>query len=200
MAAMRSGLLAKKLASSAGACSCTPAQPFRTASRMHQSEPKSMEFPDRLDTLEPLTLRNWCPGAESNHRHGDFQSLEAPRRVRVSLWGRPSSTPQDPSNQVRRSTVMHGPGSAISAAQFSMSGATYPAELPSLLETSVSLPATTCVAMSSERSFLQRHHPLRSARNAVISYSSAHSPDQALRSATKRSSSRISSSRGSTSR
>ena len=20
-----------------------------------------------------VTLRNWCPGAESNHRHGDFQ-------------------------------------------------------------------------------------------------------------------------------
>jgi len=47
----------------------------RTASLMHQSEPKSTEFPDRLDTLERLTLRNWCPGAESNHRHGDFQSL-----------------------------------------------------------------------------------------------------------------------------
>ncbi len=50
----------------------------------------------------------WCPGAESNHRHGDFQSLEARREERASLWGRSSGTPQDPSRQVRRSTVMHG--------------------------------------------------------------------------------------------
>src|SRR5262245_51969390 len=47
---------------------------------MHQLEPKSPEFPDRLDMLEWLTARNWCPGAESNHRHGDFQSLEVPLR------------------------------------------------------------------------------------------------------------------------
>ena len=29
-------------------------------------------LPVRL--LRRLTPRNWCPGAESNHRHGDFQS------------------------------------------------------------------------------------------------------------------------------
>src|SRR2546425_13040810 len=48
---------------------------------MHQLEPKPMEIPDRLDTLEQLTLRNWCPGAESNHRHGDFQSPALPTEL-----------------------------------------------------------------------------------------------------------------------
>jgi hypothetical protein len=67
--------------SSVGDCSCTPAQPFRTASLMHQLEPKSTEFPDTLDTLEQLTPRNWCPGAESNHRHGDFQSPALPTEL-----------------------------------------------------------------------------------------------------------------------
>src|SRR5258708_5876791 len=48
---------------------------------MHQLEPKSTEFPHTLDTLEPPTLRNWCPGAESNHRHGDFQSPALPTEL-----------------------------------------------------------------------------------------------------------------------
>src|SRR5437762_14235259 len=34
--------------SSVGACSCTCAQPFRTASVMHHLEPKSTEFPETL--------------------------------------------------------------------------------------------------------------------------------------------------------
>jgi hypothetical protein len=51
---------------------------------------------------------NWCPGAESNHRHGDFQTPEARRKERASFCGRPSSTSRDPSRQVRRSTLMHG--------------------------------------------------------------------------------------------
>ena len=42
----------------------------------------------------------------------DFESLKAPRRTLASLWGRPSSTAQGPSSQVRRSTVMHGPPSS----------------------------------------------------------------------------------------
>src|SRR5882762_3790883 len=28
-----------------------------------------------------VTLRNWCPGAESNHRHGDFQSPALPTEL-----------------------------------------------------------------------------------------------------------------------
>src|SRR5207248_4989335 len=67
--------------SSVDACSCTCAQPFRTASLMHQLGPNWLEIPDRLDGLEPLTLRNWCPGAESNHRHGDFQSPALPTEL-----------------------------------------------------------------------------------------------------------------------
>jgi integrase len=39
------------------------------------------EIPDRLDGLERLTPRNWCPGAESNHRHGDFQSPALPTEL-----------------------------------------------------------------------------------------------------------------------
>ena len=46
----------------------------------------------------------------------DFQSLSAPPRKRASLWGRPSSTCQDPSRQVRRSTVMHGSSANSTAA------------------------------------------------------------------------------------
>src|SRR5207253_4415101 len=63
--------------SSVDAYSCTCARPFRTASLMHQLGPNQLEFPDRLDELESPTPRNWCPGAESNHRHGDFQSLDS---------------------------------------------------------------------------------------------------------------------------
>src|SRR5207237_10453526 len=70
-----------RLKSSVAACSCTRARRFRTASLMQQLEPKSMEFPDRLDSLEALSLRNWCPGAESNHRHGDFQSPALPTEL-----------------------------------------------------------------------------------------------------------------------
>jgi len=49
------------------------------------AEPKSTEFPDRLDTLEPQTLRNWCPGAESNHRNGNFQSTSVRPRGKTRL-------------------------------------------------------------------------------------------------------------------
>src|SRR5712664_4644119 len=50
-------------------------------------------------------------GAQGRNRTTDtgiFSPFKAPLASRFSLWGRPSSTSQDPSSQVRRSTVMHG--------------------------------------------------------------------------------------------
>ena len=40
--------------------------------------------------LDALALKNWCRGAESNHRHEDFQSsalpTELPRQKPKILW------------------------------------------------------------------------------------------------------------------
>src|SRR5207245_8621111 len=71
---------------------------------------------ERPDITSRIPLACWCPGAESNHRHGDFQSPESRREERGSVWGRPSSTLQDLSRQVRRSTVMHGSSANSTAA------------------------------------------------------------------------------------
>ena len=35
----------------------------------------------RCSTTEPLPLKKWCPEAELNHRHGDFQSPALPTEL-----------------------------------------------------------------------------------------------------------------------
>ena len=46
-------------------------------------EPTTFGFGDRRSTAElhPLTPHKWCPEAESNHRHRDFQSLALPTEL-----------------------------------------------------------------------------------------------------------------------
>src|SRR4030088_2065234 len=79
---------------------------------MHQLEPKSTEFPDTLDTLEPPTLQNWCPGAESNHRHGDFQSPALP----TELPGRGAGRGRMPRVRGRRQALRRAMSGALAHA------------------------------------------------------------------------------------
>jgi len=58
-----------------------------------------------LRSLPVSSSGYWCPGAESNHRHGDFQSLSAPRRKRASLLG--TSVKHVP-RPVKAGTPKHG--------------------------------------------------------------------------------------------
>src|SRR3984893_1867483 len=56
-------------------------------------------------TSETAAQAEWCPGAESNHRHGDFQSLLDPlSRVRFAL----GTSVKHPSRPVKAGTPKHG--------------------------------------------------------------------------------------------
>jgi hypothetical protein len=61
----------------------------RPASPVHQTAWIRPENVDAMDVGAPATARKQCPGAESNHRHGDFQSpalpTELPGRSHLTL-------------------------------------------------------------------------------------------------------------------
>ncbi len=44
-------------------------------------EPATLALARRYSTTEPLPQLFWCPEAESNHRHGDFQSPALPTEL-----------------------------------------------------------------------------------------------------------------------
>ena len=44
-------------------------------------EPATLALARRYSTTEPLPHFFWCPEAESNHRHGDFQSPALPTEL-----------------------------------------------------------------------------------------------------------------------
>jgi hypothetical protein len=53
-----------------------------TASPVHQATWIRQDFLDSMDWLSPqLQRERQCPGAESNHRHGDFQSPALPTEL-----------------------------------------------------------------------------------------------------------------------
>ena len=59
-------------------------------------EPATLALARRYSTTEPLPHFFWCPEAESNHRHGDFQSPALPTELSGHMAEKEGFEPSHP--------------------------------------------------------------------------------------------------------
>jgi len=130
--------------------------------------------------LGPRTLKNlagfWCPGAESNHRHGDFQSLESPSceqiftlRTSVKHLARP----------VKAGTPRHGHARWERAACLASKGnpsATAAKSSPPAAEDQTHIPRgarRSCAVPRRRRHARRKQYVLRAPLDATVTLTSA---------------------------